>query len=384
MPRPSHEADYRTTPPIDLRNRFGPLYTPYRRRTQTDLEEVSDEEDDSAGGSKPALAQPATQSAVTNRDDSDPQAGQDPQSTLRSSIYPSHTPPLPTHPAPASSASDFMSSFPESEQPMTQALFKSFMMSFACERKNNILDVRGDLQALAGYMSNHIKETYQKITRLENRIVEMTAARNVLVDAHKDLMKENKWIKEKLADGEDRNRRNNVKIRGVSETVSTTELKDYVKNLLHTAFPTLRLTRIHFFHVKEMLLDATREGRKLPEEYKDLSIYQDLSQATPQTRRSFSEITTTLRYKKIPYAWGFPPKLIINDNNTQYVIRSPKEGHKLLSKWNIPIFVPKDSRRDKPSRLPTSTKPTSIKPSPMDTTQPLPETDRNKGATAGT
>ncbi|OCT72039.1 hypothetical protein XELAEV_180350181mg, partial [Xenopus laevis] len=71
-----------------------------------------------------------------------------------------------------------------------------------------------------------------------------------------------------------------------------------------------------------MLLAATRGGKKLRDPYRDLALYQDLSQTTLQARREYSQITATLRHNNIQYSWGFPPKLIIQDQGVSYVVRS--------------------------------------------------------------
>lgn len=48
---------------------------------------------------------------------------------------------------------------------------------------------------------------------------------NDLVDAHDMVEKEHMWIKAKLADLEDGSRRNNVKIRGIPESIQSPELR---------------------------------------------------------------------------------------------------------------------------------------------------------------
>ncbi|OCT56175.1 hypothetical protein XELAEV_18000710mg [Xenopus laevis] len=251
----------------------------------------------------------------------------------------------------------------EDKQPMTQKFFKEFMMSFRCVKQDNMAEVRGDMKTLMGHMSHFAKETDLRVTKLENQIAEMTVEHNELVDAHRELMGEAKWMKEKIADGEDRNRRNNVKLRGVPESVSDDDLKGYGIDLLKTTFPSLSeseltverahrlpktgfwdvITRIHFFHIKERLLATTRGGKKLQDPFWDLSLYQDLSQGV------------------------------------SHVIRSVKEGQELLAKWNIPIFTPRDPRRDRPIHQPPLSK-----QQPMDTSQPQTEKEKSSVAPAGT
>lgn len=63
------------------------------------------------------------------------------------------------------------------------------------------------------------------------KIGEFSEAHNGLVDAHGLLDDEVTTLAAKLADLEDRNRRNNVKLRGVQESVQPSELSSYVQQL---------------------------------------------------------------------------------------------------------------------------------------------------------
>lgn len=99
-----------------------------------------------------------------------------------------------------------------------------------------------------------------------------------IVDSHNDREDEIYKIKAKLADLEDRSRRNNIKIRGIPESVKPQELNAFLTNILKEVVPEAQVTdliidliyrlpkhipdnlhrdtisRIHFFHIKEKLL----------------------------------------------------------------------------------------------------------------------------------
>lgn len=111
---------------------------------------------------------------------------------------------------------------------------------------------------------------------------------NDLVDAHDEREGENEWIKAKLADMEDRPRRNNLKIRGIPESVQQSDLSLYAATMFKSLLPSLtdldvtiirihRLTkpshlsdqiprdvllRLHFFHAKEHLMSIMRNRHK--------------------------------------------------------------------------------------------------------------------------
>lgn len=102
---------------------------------------------------------------------------------------------------------------------------------------------------------------------------------------------------DKLADLEDRSGRNNVKIRGLPESVPHDDFFTYVRKLMSTILPKAShmdltidrihripkafpladsvpnvLMRVHFFQIKEQLLSTIRSLRSLPTAYTDLQI----------------------------------------------------------------------------------------------------------------
>lgn len=64
---------------------------------------------------------------------------------------------------------------------------------------------------------------------------------NELVDAHDDNLEERRWLKAKIADLEDWSHRNNLKLRGVPETVQPVKLQYYAKDMFSTLPPEVTL-----------------------------------------------------------------------------------------------------------------------------------------------
>lgn len=111
--------------------------------------------------------------------------------------------------------------------------------------------------------------------RVESKIDEYASSDNVLVDAHTAQGEEISWLKDKVTDMEDRSRRNNLKIRGIPESVPLNQLQ-YAQTLFSTLVPTLTpqdlivdrihrvpkpsflpdknqkdvLLRVHYYHMK--------------------------------------------------------------------------------------------------------------------------------------
>lgn len=127
-------------------------------------------------------------------------------------------------------------------------------------------------------ISSDIHVIGDRFDHTERRMREFASTINDLVDAHDE--HEHLWMNAKLADLEDRSRRNNVKINGISEIGQQSELRKFATVLLITLLPELnpselitdricRLPRpshlpeqvqrdvllcIHFFYVKEQLM----------------------------------------------------------------------------------------------------------------------------------
>lgn len=93
------------------------------------------------------------------------------------------------------------------------------------------------------------------------------------------------------------------------------------------------ITRIHFFQMKDMLMQYVRHHTPLPDPYAGIILYSDLSQATVLAWKNLKFITKILCNHKIFYRWGFPTKLIIERNKLSYSIYTIEEGLKTLKSW---------------------------------------------------
>lgn len=147
-----------------------------------------------------------------------------------------------------------------------------------------------------------------RVHYVENKMGKCTETMNDLVDAYEENKADKDLIRAKLADLEDRSRRNNVKLRGVLEFVPHQDLLTYSHNLTSAILPEASpmdltinrihhfpkashfadsvprdmLMRVHFFQTKEQLLSTARSMCSLPAPYTDLQIFPDLSKHTLQ------------------------------------------------------------------------------------------------------
>ncbi|XP_077327941.1 uncharacterized protein LOC143981418 [Lithobates pipiens] len=217
---------------------------------------------------------------------------------------------------------------------------------------------RGCIKICGG---RRLKAIGERVSHTEDKMGEFATAHNELVDAHNEAEDEIQAIKSKMADLEDRNRRNDVKLRGVTEDVLPADLRKYVQKFIATLLPEIlegevivdrahRLPKpkhlpdkvprdviapIHFFHVKEDLMRFSRNYSPLPDPYADISVYSDISQYTMQARRNLAMLTKHLQNHKIPYTWGFPTKILVTKDNKTFVITNLENGLKLARQWQL-------------------------------------------------
>lgn len=157
-------------------------------------------------------------------------------------------------------------------------------------------------------------------------------AYNRLLEAHNQQALIIQKMQDRMANLEDRSRRNNVKFRGIPESVSTADIVPFLHTLLKTILPDctpsdllinrahcLRkptylpdsvprniIARLHYFTIKERLMLATKQSANFPEPYNNISIYLDISPATAQKRREFTPTTKALWDNWIQYRWDSP------------------------------------------------------------------------------
>lgn len=216
------------------------------------------------------------------------------------------------------------------------------------------------LQCVANF-KEEVQELGGRVDKIEHKMGEFAASHNSLIDSHNEHDDQLENLKAKLADLEDRSRRNNLKLRGVPETVLNTHLNQYACDLIKAVLPSIPasevvidrihrlpkpsylsddiprdvIMRVHFYHVKDQLMTSFRKNNQIPERFSRLQVYADLSQYTLQKRKSLLPITKALRNHEIVYRWGFPTKLTVTYNNTTTVITSLDEGLALLRSWDI-------------------------------------------------
>lgn len=234
-------------------------------------------------------------------------------------------------------------------------------------------EVTADFKEMLHSCQQSIDDLGGRTDHLETKMGEVVGSHNELITSHEALQAEVSALRDKVSDLEDRSRRNNLKIRGVPETVAVAELHDFTVALFQRLLPNVQssdllidrihrlpksknapegvprdvLMRVHYFHIKESLLKAARSSTEI---LGDLQLFGDLSQATLAKRRSFQPVTSALRKSNVLYRWGFPTRLLVSHDGSTLSLSSVEEGMKWLSRWKIPTVpaAPSPSRRAQP------------------------------------
>lgn len=187
------------------------------------------------------------------------------------------------------------------KQPVLDTTLRDMMLTVQSTIHSEIANMMQHFHSDISYMGN-------RVTNIETKMGEITSSFNDMVDTQGEEIEDTDWMKAKIADLEDRSRRNNVKIRGIPESIQQFDLRDYFTHLLLTFIPDappgeVIIDRIHrlpklshlpettprdtiahinFFHIKEKFTKAVRNTVEYPQQYSSFSFFDDLSKYTMQ------------------------------------------------------------------------------------------------------
>lgn len=251
-------------------------------------------------------------------------------------------------------ASDLLDTFPTSNQAVSESFLKEMMLALRSSIQQSFTEALNQ-------QTSALDDLGERVSHVEDKMGEFSDSHNSLVDSHNRLEDELDSLKTKLADMEDRNRRNNIKFRGIPESVPPAELTPYLQRLIREVLPSVTthdliidrahrlpkpkglpdtvprdvIARIHFYHIKEDLMSTARKLSQLPEPFSRVKLFADLSQSTLQARRHLAPVTTALRQHNVMYRWGFPTKIILTRNGVTSIIRTLEEGSVVLKDLGI-------------------------------------------------
>ncbi|DBA13690.1 TPA: hypothetical protein GDO54_018641 [Pyxicephalus adspersus] len=163
-------------------------------------------------------------------------------------------------------------------------------------------------------------------------------------------------------DVENRNRCNNIRIRGLPETVPNAELYnaayaifakllaippdvDIELDRVHRTLgprgrdpqrPRDVICRVHFYRTKEDIIKKARVTEHLEYAGARLQLLPDLSKHTLDMRRAVRPLLDVLRERNIPYRWGYPFHLIARYSSKNYFFRGPEDLPHFLRDLRLP------------------------------------------------
>lgn len=251
-------------------------------------------------------------------------------------------------------AESLIETFPATNQSISESTMKDMLLSLRKTLFNDFSDMMAPLSAT-------VQTNSDKIHYLETKMGELYSAHNDLVDAYTDQENENQRLQTKLTDLEDRSRRNNIKFRGIPESVPPNELTNFIQRLMKALLPSLSdielcidrahripkpkflpdtaprdtLARIHYYHVKERVMAAAKQNPVVPDDFTCISLYTDISQQTAMNRKKLATLTKILQNNSVAYRWGFPTKLLVTWNGKMFPIHSVDKGIQLFKQWQL-------------------------------------------------
>uniref|UniRef100_A0A803JBI8 L1 transposable element RRM domain-containing protein n=1 Tax=Xenopus tropicalis TaxID=8364 RepID=A0A803JBI8_XENTR len=207
-------------------------------------------------------------------------------------------------------------------------------------------------------ISKQIQDLGHRTDVLEQKVDDITT----VLDAHEqdivDLQAQLRETMDKIEDSDNRSRRNNLRIRGLPETVTDLQaavndiFNALVPNLpkerlecdrIHRALRPLRegdpprdiILRLHYHQTQVAILQASRQKNTLEHDGHQFQIYTDLAPITLQKRKILAPITKVLQHHRIRYRWLFPVKLAFSYNGQQHQLNSVQTGLDLLAHLGI-------------------------------------------------
>ncbi|CAI9563639.1 unnamed protein product, partial [Staurois parvus] len=218
---------------------------------------------------------------------------------------------------------------------------------------------QSELHKSTNVLSQEIATLGSRTDCLETKHDELSLAYGDLSREHDHLQTAFLQLQAQVEDLDNRNRRNNLRVRGIPESVS--DLSQTVTKLFKSLLPdrspgSFACDRIHRalrpkppsdkpprdivlclkdFLTKEDILRAARNTPTISFEGSVLQIFPDVSPATLEKRRKMKEVTTALFSARIHYKWGFPFKLIVPHNGSTYIATSLPEGREILTKLGL-------------------------------------------------
>lgn len=206
-----------------------------------------------------------------------------------------------------------------------------------------------------------VQNTQEKMDIIDTRLTDMEQK---IVQAEAKLQEQDQGLKcaiNTIDDIENKNRRNNIRIRGLPETISLEDLIRTLRgifNILLQNPPTTEIIfdwahrtaglrkidptrprnvicRIHYFYIKEKIMLAARQNKTIDFEGTKIILFQDLSRHKLVLRKPLKPLLEHLQKRDIQYRWSFPFQLQVQHNGLMATFRDIEDLPEFLKTFQL-------------------------------------------------
>lgn len=222
-------------------------------------------------------------------------------------------------------------------------------------------DIRILMSELKVAVREELSEVGAKIEIMESRLCRLcsceslqtsTDARISVLESELKLQHQKLLILQLQAeDSENRGRKNNVGIKGISETIKTPDLRKTAINIFNKYLgnppdthieldrvhrspvgfipeqgsPRDVLCRVHFYKIKEDIMRAVWQKGVLEFAGQEVQVFPDLCRLTKIRRRLMRPLLDEIRAKGATYRWGYPLALTIKKDEHAFTLSTPEQ-----------------------------------------------------------
>lgn len=271
----------------------------------------------------------------------------------------------------------------EEETPLSVGIFRSELRAYRENLKNDIKaeieimhqeirkdisslreEAKADINTLRNELSQKIEtlhrahtETADTQREMERSLCDVSDKITAMDKAHTTLQKDYNKLQEKYMDLENRSRRQNLRVVGISEDIEAGNPSRFIAEffsevlgeenfespiLIDRAHRTLApkpragerpramIARLHYHTDREKILQLSRSKGNLSYKGSPVHIFPDMSPEVSKLRASFNPVKVKLRNAGIPYSLYYPAKLIITMNNTKHSFTDPRAAENFI------------------------------------------------------
>ena len=267
---------------------------------------------------------------------------------------------------------------PAMAAPVTETVLDQKLQALLQNLTNNIAK---EVNKLAHELRGEIDQLGERTDNLETKFDNMVQYVHALEDENATLKNAVTQLQIQQEDLENRERRQNLRIRGVPESISDKEIRPYLLALFiflapdvpdidwrldrahrslapkppQGANPRDIIVRFHFYESKETLTSITRNRSRIEFKGTKIQLFSDLSPITLAKRRALRPVTAHLQRHQITYRWGFPFRLSVTKDGLQHSMRDLQECDSFTKSLGLPPIPEEDLQAQPPVPRPLST-----------------------------